>query len=178
VSIEELLDIQPAHAIIDPAGTRKQILAEFDAAASDPTRTSEQRGSILAFFKATFDIVEANVAKEKPDLLEEFQKARALDYRICIVRECTVGLDTPVVGGDVSVEMLKAVTDREIADGRMDEGHTLRKLALDGCAAPHLSHQELVAKHAGLKAQAQLTATAPPPIGKFAGLKRLFSRKA
>jgi hypothetical protein len=69
------------------------------------------------------------------------------------VQECTVGLDTPVVGGDVSIEMLMTVTDREIAAGRMTEDFSLRKIAVDGAAAPHLSHAELVAKHAQLKAE-------------------------
>ena len=50
--------------------------------------------------------------------------------------------------------MLMAATNREIAAGRMTEDHALRKMAVEGAAAPHPSHSELVAKHAQL-AQAE-----------------------
>jgi hypothetical protein len=57
---------------------------------------------------------------------------------------------------------LLEVTNREVAAGRMTEDHNLRKLAVDGCAAPHLTHAELLAKHAKLQADAAPAPKAPP----------------
>lgn len=151
MSYAELLEIteSPLMAISDPVGIRDKIFEEFKAA-----KTSEERAALLALFKATFDITEAHVAKNKPEALAGLQKARAYDYKLFIYTECTVGLDTPIVGGDVSVDMLINVTDREIAAGRMTEDHSIRKIAIEGASMPHLSHDELLAKHAKLKDEA------------------------
>jgi hypothetical protein len=167
MSVEELLEMtsSPLVAITDPGGVRNKIHDEFDAATS-----SEQRGVLLALFKATFDITESHLAKNSPEKLAEFQKARAQDYSLFLVKECTVGLDSPG-GGNVSVEMMKAATDREVAAGRMTEDHTLRKLAVEGCAAPHLTHAQLIEKHAELKA-----ASAPMPKTLVQKVKGLFRR--
>ena len=167
MSVEELLEMtsSPWVAIIDPGGVRNKIYEEFDAAPS-----SEQRGVLLALFKATFDITESHLAKNSPDKLAEFQKARAQDYNLFLVKECTVGLDSPG-GGNVSVEMMKVVTDREVAAGRMTEDHALRKLAVNGCAVPHLTHAQLIEKHAKLK-----VAAAPPPETLGQKVKGLFRR--
>jgi hypothetical protein len=150
MSAEELLEMTSSvwAAVNDPGAIRNKIHEEFDASTS-----SEQRGSLLALYKATFDITESFLAKNSPEKLAEFQKARAQDYNLLLVKETTVGLDSPG-GGDVSVELLKAVTDREVAAGRMNEEHVLRKLAVDGCAAPHPTHAQLLAKHAKLKEKA------------------------
>ncbi|MBU6421853.1 MAG: hypothetical protein KGQ62_07195 [Gammaproteobacteria bacterium] len=150
MSIESLIGELGTAKNIDIVDVRQKIQREFDAA-----ETSEQRGKVLAIFKATMDLVERNLAArgDQSELLEKLKAARAQDYKIFIVRECTVGLDSPG-GGDVSMEMLMVVTNREIAAGRMTEGHSLRKLAVEGCAAPHLTHAELVEKHAKLKAEA------------------------
>jgi hypothetical protein len=151
MSAEELLELTSSAwiAITDPGAVREKIHDEFDASTS-----SEERGALLAIYKATFDITESHLAKNSPEKLAEFQKARAQDYNLLLVKETTVGLDSPG-GGDVSVELLKAVTDREVAAGRMSEDHVLRKLAVDGCAAPHPTHEQLLAKHAKLKEQAE-----------------------
>jgi len=68
-------------------------------------------------------------------------------------------------GGDVSVEMLVAVTGREIAAKRMAEDHELRRMALAGAAAPHLSHAQLVTKHA---AQGTSASASKVPSSKLA----------
>jgi hypothetical protein len=150
MSAEELLDMTstPMAAITDLRAIRDKIHEEFDAATS-----SEQRGALLGMFKAAMDIAESHVAKNgTAEQLAELQKARTQDYSLFIVKECLVGLDSPG-GGDVSVEMLKTVTDREVAAGRMTEDHNLRKGAVEGSAAPHLTHAELLAKHAQLKTE-------------------------
>lgn len=135
---------------IDIVDTRAKIQKAWDAAT-----TSEQRGTVLAIFTATMDQVDRNLeSRGEVQLLADIREARAQDYKIFIYQECTVGLDTPVVGGDISVDMLMAVTNREIAAGRMTEDHSARKIAVEGAAAPHPSHAELLAKHAKLKRQA------------------------
>jgi hypothetical protein len=109
-------------------------------------------------------------------LLANLQQARAQDYKIFILKESTVGLDTPVVGGDVSVDMLMAVTNREIAAGRMTEHQSMRKIAVEGAAAPHLSHAELLAKHAKLKEHSARPKAAPVAHTFGQKLKGLFGR--
>jgi hypothetical protein len=187
----DLLIDRVVHDLRTPGGfdlskVRKSIGKAFDAAA-----TSEQRGKVLALFKMTMDQVERKLSGpgDEAQLLADIQKARAQDYKIFIVQECTVGLDTPVVGGDISVDMLMDVTNREIAAGRMTEDHSLRKIAVEGAAAPHLSHAELMAKHATLKEEAgasKAEASAPKAssgtiayaVGKTLGkrLKGLFGK--
>lgn len=137
---------------------RAKVQSELDAAAS-----SEQRGRILEIFSKTLDQAERNLGArgDQEELLEKLSRERAQCYRTFIVKECTVGSGSPG-GGDVSVEMLMAATNREIAAGRMTEDHALRKMAVEGAAAPHPSHSELVAKHAQL-AQAKSTGSGTKP---------------
>ena len=174
VSIESLINELNAPEGFDIVEARKKILREFDTAT-----TSDQRAEVLAIFKATMDLAERNLADrgDQAQLLAGLQKARAYDYKVFIVQECTVGLDTPVVGGDISVDMLMAVTNREIAAGRMTEDHSLRKIAVNGAAAPHMSHAELLARHAKLKADAleqSKAVSAPKTLGQK--LKGLFGK--
>jgi hypothetical protein len=145
-SINCLIEEMKSAKSFDIVEIRAKIQREFDGA-----KTGDQRGKVLAIFKVAMDEVERHLTGDKTELLANFKEARAQDYKIFIVQECTVGLDTPIVGGDVSVEMLMAVTNREIAAGRMTEDHSMRKIAVEGAAAPHLSHAELIAKHAKLQ---------------------------
>jgi hypothetical protein len=173
MSIASLINEMKTTKNFDIVDIRAKIQSEFEAA-----QTSEQRGTVLALFKAAMDLTERNLQGDhQAELLANFQEARAQDYKIFIVQESTVGLDTPVVGGDVSVDMLMAVTNREVAAGRMTEDHSLRRLAVDGAAAPHLSHAELLVKHARLKAEAaQSSPRSAHAIGATLGkkLKGLF----
>jgi len=150
MSIESLVNELKSLKSFDVVDVRAKIEKEFNAAT-----TSEQRDKVLAIFTATMDQVERNLTNrsDQSELLEEFRKARAQDYKVFIFQECTVGLDSPG-GGDVSVEMLMAVTNREIAAGRMTEDHSLRKIAVERAAIPHLSNAELLAKHAKLGEEA------------------------
>jgi len=144
MSIENLTGELTAAQPFDIDEVRGKVQRELDTAAS-----SEQRGRILALFNKTLDQAERNLVARggQEELLEKLKKERAQYYRAFIVKECTVGFDSSA-GGDVSVEMLMAVTNREIAAGRMNEENPLRKMAVEGAAAPHPSHGELVAKHA------------------------------
>lgn len=184
VEVKGLLEELRSAASFDISEVRAKIERAWKA-----STTSDQRGTVLAMFKAVMDATERNLQSHgDAKLLEDFRKAREQDYKIFIVEECTVGLDSPG-GGNVSVEALMAVTNREIAAGRMTEDHSLRKIAVQGAAAPHLSHAELVAQHAKLKAEA--AREAPPMraapsstsraylVGATLGktLKGLFRRK-
>jgi TPR repeat protein len=143
------------------------------------TTTSDQRGRVLAIFKVVMDEAEQRLVgqgDDKAELLADLQKARAQYYNLFILEECTVGLDTPVVGGDVSVDMLMSVTNREIAAGRMTEDHAMRKHAVEFAAAPHLSHAALLAKHAKLKEEAAKAKAAPAPQTFGQKLKGLLRR--
>jgi len=161
VSVDTLIAELQSGASFDIGTTRNKILAEFDAATS-----AEDRGRLLAVFKAVMDMTERNlIANNKAEMLPDFQKAREKDYKILIVQECTVGLASPG-GGDVSIERMMAVTNREIAAGRMTEQHSLRQIAVQGAAAPHLSDAELVEKHRKLQQ--------PPTLGQK--LKGLFRK--
>jgi hypothetical protein len=165
MSIESLVNERQSAESFDVVEVRAKTQKEFDAAT-----TSDQRAKVLAIFKATMDLIERNLTSrgDQEALLADFRKARAEDYKIFIYQECTVGLDSPG-GGDISVEMLLAVTNREIAAGRMTEDHSARKIAVEGAAASHLSHAELLAKHAKLKDEAEKSTAAPAaqtPPGK------------
>jgi hypothetical protein len=158
MSVQSLIDELKATGSVDIAKFRERIEQEFKAAV-----TSDQRSKVLAVRHATLDQVERHVAArgdQQAEVLKNFREARAYEYKSLIYQECIVGLDTPVVGGDVSVDMLMAVTNREIAAGRMTEEHSIRKNAVEFAAVPHLSHAELVSKHAKLKEQAA-AASAP-----------------
>jgi len=170
--IENLINELRSAKTFDLPGSRTKIGKVFDAAV-----TSDQRGKVLALFKAIMNEGERQLISrgDQAELLESFRKARAEDYKLCILQECTVGLDSPG-GGDVSVDMLMAVTNREIAAGRMTEDHSQRKIAVEGAAAPHFSHAELLAKHAKLKEEAQKSQVDPAPKTLGQKLKGLFGK--
>ncbi len=98
--------------------------------------TEESRTALLATFKATMDFAETTVA---PENLKTFQEARQKHYKSFIVQEA-------LVGSNVCVETLYAITQREIEAGRMTVDDSLRKTAENGMAAPHPSRADLVAQ--------------------------------
>jgi TPR repeat protein len=172
VSIQNLVKELTSTQGINIVDARAKIGKAFDAAS-----TSDQRGRVLAIFKAMMDDSEEKLVSQanQTQLLEDFRNARTQDYKIFILQECTVGLDSPG-GGDVSIELLMTVTNREIAAGRMTEDHSMRKIAVEGAAAPHFSHAELLAKHAKLKEAAEKPKAAPAPKTVGEKLKSLFRR--
>lgn len=109
----------------------EEINREFDR-----VKTEESRSALLATFKAVMDIVEATVPHEQ---LSTFQDARYKHYSSFIVQEA-------LVGQNVCVETLYAVTGREVEADRMPPDHKLRKAAEMAMAAPHLSRAELLAQ--------------------------------
>src|SRR5260370_16261848 len=90
--------------------------------ASERTHDSSERVILLQVFHAVMDLAErsGNVAHED---LQLFRDTRAKDYRLLLMREV-------LIGENVSVELLNAVTQREVQAGRMAEKDELRQLAV------------------------------------------------
>lgn len=97
---------------------------------------SLKRADLLTLFKSVMDMAESSI---DPEDLEVMQDAREGQYKTFIFQEA-------MVGENVCVETLYSVTEREIRAGRMDPDHSLRKIATDGMAAPHLTRADLLAQ--------------------------------
>ena len=97
---------------------------------------SVKRVDLLALFKSVMDIAESAI---DPEDLEVMRDAREGQYKTFIFQEA-------MVGENVCVETLYAVTEREIRAGRMNSDHALRKIATDGVAVPHMTRAELLAQ--------------------------------
>ena len=80
------------------------------------------------------DVVESQLA---PEQLSIFQETRRKHYSSFIVEEA-------LVGENICVETLYAITSREVEAGRMAPDHNVRKAAEMGVAEPHMSRAELV----------------------------------
>lgn len=102
---------------VDWRDIRDNIHNEFKQAS-----TSEERVFLLEAHKILNDLLERNL--HEPEKIKMFQGARLQDYHLLIVQEC-------LVGTNVSPTALDAVTQREVAAGRMtldDELLTLGKI--------------------------------------------------
>jgi hypothetical protein len=106
---------------------------------SDWYRTELHRISLLQTFQAVMDIAESTIL---PEDVEVFRNAREQQYKTFIYQES-------MVGENVCVETLYAVTQREIDAGRMSIEHSCRKLAEEATAAPHLTRAELLQEKLG-----------------------------
>jgi hypothetical protein len=113
-----LLDRLSAASTVDWLSTRKE-LHELHKQAT----TSEERGAILAIYAAVMNLAEGSDAVND---LEEFKKTREQDYNLFLVREAADA------AGNIVPEVLLAVTEREVAAGRMAETDGMRQLALSG----------------------------------------------
>ena len=138
-------------ALLNWREMREQIHDEFERAT-----TQEDRVILLNLFKVVMDTAEITVAEDDREM---FRKTRQQDYNSLLIREC-------LIGENVSVEFMDAVTKREVLAERMPHDAELRKLAVKGMAEPHLTIMELhelaVAK----------TRPSPPKTG----WRRLFSK--
>ena len=170
MSVRELLrrlEAAPPGGDLDFPGIRQEILHEYDKAA-----TAEDRVLCLAMFKVVMDTVERQLENRAqqgnfpPTQLAKFKEARRNDYQSLIAQEA-------LVGENVCVETLDAITQREIAAGRMAEDNSLRKIAADGMRAPHLTRSELLAIEA--EKQQQNKAAIAQPMGRWhRALKAFF----
>ena len=143
--LQQLIDA-PGAPVSNWHEIANEINKEFDHA------TPAQRIALLKLLHSTMDIVSHHVA---PEDMEKFNEARQKQHRILVVQES-------VIGKNVCVEVLDAVTQREVAAGRMAPNDELRKLAITGMAAPHPSRAECEA----VAAQDQITG-APKESGSL-----------
>jgi hypothetical protein len=105
---------------------------------SDGACTSEDRVILLRVFQAVFDRVERELAADDPDKLPLFRNARLSDYRLLLTKES-------LVGQNVCADTLYAVTEREVAAGRMAGDDELRQLAEQDVSRPHPSRADMLA---------------------------------
>lgn len=101
---------------------------------TDMMRTAERRASLLETFKVVMDVAESTVVA---DDLEGIRTARDQQYKIFIYQEA-------MVGENVCVETLYAITQREIDAGRMPLDHSCRQIAEDAMAEPHSTRAQLL----------------------------------
>ena len=127
--------------------------------ASERTIDSTERVVLLQVYHTVMDLVERS-GTIAPEDLDVFKDTRAKDYRLLLMREV-------LIGHNVSVELMQAVTQREVNAGRMAEDDEFRQLAIKGLAAPYLSVQELLNME-----QDRLSAET-----KGKGWRRWFTRK-
>jgi hypothetical protein len=97
-------------------------------------RDKERRIGLLETFQAVMDIAEGSI---DPDDLKLFRETREKQYKTFIYQES-------MVGQNVCVESLYAITQREIDAGRMPSDHSCRRLAEEGVSSPHLTRAELI----------------------------------
>jgi len=152
MSFERLMELteSPAYVIKD----WREIIKEIDVELAK-NNSIEKREALLQMFKTTMDIAEQTIATES---LETFKEARRQHYHSHIIQEA-------LVGEDVCVETLFSVTAREIAAGRMTEDNNVRKIAVDGCAVPHLTRAQLEEKSRAPKVEEK-----PSFLGRVKGL--------
>jgi hypothetical protein len=90
---------------------------------------------LLSIFTVIMDQVERSGLSGED--LAKFKVARRQDYNLLLVKES-------LVGENVCTETLSAVTEREVAAGRMAPDDELRTTAEVGMAAPHLTRAQLI----------------------------------
>src|ERR1039458_4334398 len=129
MSAEDLLKMTESmsSAVTNTQAIRDKIFEEFDA-----STTSEQRGALLGMFKVTMDVAENFLAQNGTEKqLAELREARADDYTRLLLKESTVDGS---LKGTVSPEVFMAVTNREIAAGRMIPDDPIRQTAVKAAA--------------------------------------------
>jgi hypothetical protein len=140
------LSENPVDALSNWPQIREEIHKEHERAT-----TTALRVTLLAMHKAILDMAERTVA---PGDMDRFKVARLQDYRLLIIREA-------LIGENVCAETLNAVTEREVAAGRMAPDNDLRETALRGIAAPHLSRAELLEMDAKQRAAPMVSDSKP-----------------
>jgi hypothetical protein len=111
-SLDEILNEPGA-----PLYNWKKILPAIDNEFKQ-SNSSEHRGALLQIFTSTMDVLESTVS---PENLDEFNESRRKHYGTFIAGEA-------LVGETICIDTLFAITNREIAAGRMTEAHSIRKI--------------------------------------------------
>ncbi len=99
----------------------------------DTADTVEKRVPLLAILNSVNNVLQSTMFGED---VEGFVEHRDKLYKVLLMSEV-------MIGNNVSTSRLVAVTEREVASGRMNEDHSLRQLAVTASAAPYMSDEEL-----------------------------------
>lgn len=144
MSYERLMEMteSPAEALLNWREVVEEINIELTTNLKN-NESIERREALFQMLKSLMDMVEKTIA---PQDLEKFREARGQQYHSFLIQEALVGVN-------VCAETLLAVTSREIAAGRMTEENSIRKIAVDGYAAPHLTRAQLEEEAKGSKAE-------------------------
>jgi hypothetical protein len=116
LEIAEEIEALPADEPLDWIVVSQRINDEFAVANS-----FEERGELLAVRAGAIEVV-VHQLQLTGEHLEKFIDACDLEYKRLIVQET-------LIGKGVSAEKMLAVTDREVAAGRMSDDYALRELA-------------------------------------------------
>jgi len=102
----------PIHAV------REELLLLHAMIEDEASRTE-----LLRLFHVLADVVESHLGDQQPELLQSFRYERQLQIWLLIRVEC-------LVGEEMDLRLLRAVTKREIRAGRMSKSDPLRRYAL------------------------------------------------
>ena len=117
----------------DPAINWRSLLEQLREEHHNAPST-EERVQLLEIRDTLMNLIEETDTPE--DQIPAFRKFRLQEYHALVLREA-------VIGRNVCIEMLDAITIREMAAGRMAPDDELRDLVKTGRAVPHYSQAEL-----------------------------------
>lgn len=95
----------------------------------------EERVVLLQIFGVLMDAMEGDLKSDGGDI-DAFKDARKKDYNLLLIREA-------LIGENVSVEFLGAITKREVEAGRMSDSDEMRQIAIRGLSEPHVTVAQL-----------------------------------
>jgi len=117
----------------DPAVNWRSLLEQLHDE-HDKATTTEERVQLLEIHDTLMNLIEETDTPEHQ--IPEFRKFRLQAYHALVLKEA-------VIGRNVCIEMLDAITLREVAAQRMAPDDELRDLVRTGRAAPHYNQAEL-----------------------------------
>jgi hypothetical protein len=88
--------------------------------------TEAERVLLLGIHKVVMDAVERDEGAIIPGGMDDFRKAREQDYNLLLVSEAMIGR----TDGIIDPVVMRRITNREVAAGRMSPDDEMRKLAL------------------------------------------------
>jgi len=105
---------------LDWNAIRNEVVTSYRSTHDDAERTT-----LLQIYKSVMDTVERGGGLS-PDDLDAFRHSRREEYNLMLISTCVAE------DGNVSPEALRAVTEREVAAGRMAPDDELRMVAIGG----------------------------------------------
>jgi hypothetical protein len=102
--------------------------ARSDIHAAHKNATTEaERVLCLDLHNVVLDAVERDEGTIIPEKMEDFRKTRQQDYDLLLVSEAMIGR----TDGIIDPVVMRRITEREVAAGRMAEDDDLRKLTIE-----------------------------------------------